>query len=198
MAFGGSHKAYLARCKLGGYKGGPKRAAFWRTLGFPNLERARIARWDPAIGEARGMEAARARAHAVCVAGRPAGGTQAGEVAQEVTMRPSYRITYVPGGGRQSGIEKISEDQSLAAWVATEKSDVCGGFLYSLRATGSAGYVVPHSGANSVFPTWRRPALANKVRQRRLEEWKRKELQRTPFAILDEPPAELRPTKGRK
>jgi hypothetical protein len=43
-----------------------------------------------------------------------------------------------------------------------------------------------------------RPALANKVRLRRLEEWKREELRRTPFAILDEPPAELRPTKGSK
>lgn len=45
MAFGGSHKAYIARCKLGGYKGGPKRAAYWRTLGFPNLALAREARW---------------------------------------------------------------------------------------------------------------------------------------------------------
>jgi hypothetical protein len=43
-----------------------------------------------------------------------------------------------------------------------------------------------------------RAALANKVRMRRLEEWKRKELQRTPFAILDDPPEELRPKKGRK
>ena len=40
-------RAYIARCKLGGYKGGPKRAAYWRALGFPNLERARIARWEP-------------------------------------------------------------------------------------------------------------------------------------------------------
>jgi hypothetical protein len=47
MAFGGSHAAYIARCKLGGYKGGPKRAAYWRALGFPNLARARIARWEP-------------------------------------------------------------------------------------------------------------------------------------------------------
>jgi len=44
MAFGGSRAAYLARCRLGGYKGGPKRAAFWRVLGFPNLERAPAAR----------------------------------------------------------------------------------------------------------------------------------------------------------
>ena len=81
--FGGSLAAYLARCRLGGLKGGPKRAAFWCALGFPNLVRARA-------------------------------------------------------------------------------------------------------------------ALANKVRLRRLEEWKREELMRTPFAILDDPPAELRPTKGRK
>ena len=40
-----------------------------------------------------------------------------------------------------------------------------------------------------------RAALANKVRLRRLEEWKREELQRTPFAILDEPPPELFPVK---
>jgi hypothetical protein len=33
-----------------------------------------------------------------------------------------------------------------------------------------------------------RAALANKVRLRRVEEWKREELKRTPFAILDEPP----------
>jgi len=77
MAFGGSDAAYLARCRLGGLKGGPKRAALWRALGFPNLVRARA-------------------------------------------------------------------------------------------------------------------ALANKVRQQRLEEWKREELRRTPFAILDEPPGELR------
>jgi hypothetical protein len=30
------------------------------------------------------------------------------------------------------------------------------------------------------------------------EKWKREELQRTPFAILDEPPSELGPKKGRK
>jgi hypothetical protein len=39
-------------------------------------------------------------------------------------------------------------------------------------------------------------ALVNKVRQRRVEEWKREGLHRTPFAILDEPP-ELRPVKSR-
>src|SRR5215472_13948330 len=81
MAVGGSHAAYLAWCRLGGLKGGPKRAAFWRALGFPNLVRA------------------------------PA-------------------------------------------------------------------------------------ALANKVRLRRLEEWKREELRRTPFAILDEPSTELRSRRG--
>ena len=46
MPFEISHDAYIARCKLGGYKGGPKRAAYWRSLGFPNLERARAARWE--------------------------------------------------------------------------------------------------------------------------------------------------------
>jgi hypothetical protein len=80
MSFGGSYAAFIARCKRGGYAGGPKRAAFWRALGFPNLVRARA-------------------------------------------------------------------------------------------------------------------ALANKVRLRRLEEWKREELKRTPFAILDEPPPELSPVK---
>jgi len=80
MAFGGSHAAYLARCRLGGLKGGPKRAAFWRSLGFPNLVLARAAK-------------------------------------------------------------------------------------------------------------------ANKRRQRLLEQWKQKELKRTPFAILDEPPPELSPVK---
>ena len=44
MAFGGSHAAYLARCRLGGLKGGPKRAVFWRALGFPNLVLARAAK----------------------------------------------------------------------------------------------------------------------------------------------------------
>ena len=34
--------------------------------------------------------------------------------------------------------------------------------------------------------------MANKVRRRRLEEWKREELRRTPFALLDDPPEELR------
>jgi hypothetical protein len=38
-----------------------------------------------------------------------------------------------------------------------------------------------------------RAALANKVRLRRLKEWKRQELKRTPFARLDDPPAELLP-----
>jgi hypothetical protein len=42
-----------------------------------------------------------------------------------------------------------------------------------------------------------RVAKANKRRLRLLEEWKREELRRTPFAILDEPPEELRPKKGR-
>jgi hypothetical protein len=37
-----------------------------------------------------------------------------------------------------------------------------------------------------------RAALANKVRLRRLEEWKREELRRTPYALLDDPPPELR------
>ena len=43
-----------------------------------------------------------------------------------------------------------------------------------------------------------RAAKAEKRRLRLLEEWKREEWQRTPFAILDEPPDELRSTKGRK
>jgi hypothetical protein len=41
-----------------------------------------------------------------------------------------------------------------------------------------------------------RAAKADNRRLRLLEEWKRKELQRAPFAILDEPPGELRPKKG--
>ena len=41
-----------------------------------------------------------------------------------------------------------------------------------------------------------RAALANKVRLRRLEEWKREELRRTPFALLDDPPEELKPKKA--
>jgi hypothetical protein len=36
-----------------------------------------------------------------------------------------------------------------------------------------------------------RAALADKVKLRLLEEWKREELKRTPFAILDGPPPEL-------
>jgi hypothetical protein len=40
-----------------------------------------------------------------------------------------------------------------------------------------------------------RAALAEKVRQRRLEEWKRAELKRTPYANLDDVPEELRPKK---
>ena len=40
-----------------------------------------------------------------------------------------------------------------------------------------------------------RAALANKVRLRRLEQWKQEELRRTRFAILDEPPPELAPVK---
>ena len=40
-----SETGYLARCRLHGLLGGPKRAAFWRELGFPNLVGARKARW---------------------------------------------------------------------------------------------------------------------------------------------------------
>ena len=42
-----------------------------------------------------------------------------------------------------------------------------------------------------------RAAKAEKRRLRLLEEWKREELRRTPFALLDDPPEELRPKKGR-
>ena len=40
-----------------------------------------------------------------------------------------------------------------------------------------------------------RAAKAEKRRQRKLEEWRREELKRTPFALLDEPPAELAMSK---
>ena len=39
--------------------------------------------------------------------------------------------------------------------------------------------------------------MANKVRLRKLEEWRRAELERTPFALLDDPPDELRALKKR-
>jgi hypothetical protein len=60
-----------------------------------------------------------------------------------------------------------------------------------------AGYIAPHSGANSGFPTLvlARDAKAEKRRQRLLEQWQREELKRTPFALLDDPPEELRPMK---
>jgi hypothetical protein len=41
-------------------------------------------------------------------------------------------------------------------------------------------------------------AKAEKPRLRLKEEWKREALKRNPFAILDEPPGELRTKKGRK
>jgi hypothetical protein len=44
VSFVGSYPAFIARCKRGGYAGGPKRAAFWRALGFPNLALARAAK----------------------------------------------------------------------------------------------------------------------------------------------------------
>jgi hypothetical protein len=40
-----------------------------------------------------------------------------------------------------------------------------------------------------------RAAKADKRRLRKLEEFKREERKRTPFALLDEPPAELRRRK---
>jgi len=43
-----------------------------------------------------------------------------------------------------------------------------------------------------------RAAKANKRSLCRLEEWKREELRRTPFALLDDPPDDFRPKKGRK
>jgi hypothetical protein len=63
-----------------------------------------------------------------------------------------------------------------------------------------AGCIAPHSGANSGFPNLvlARDAKAERRRLRLLEEWKRKELRRTPFAILDDPPDELRPKNRRK
>jgi hypothetical protein len=42
-----------------------------------------------------------------------------------------------------------------------------------------------------------RAAKAEKNRLRKLEEWKRAELRRTPFAALDDVPAELRPKPRR-
>jgi len=42
-----------------------------------------------------------------------------------------------------------------------------------------------------------RAAKAEKRRQRKLEEWKREELRRTPFALLDNPPPELAPPWSR-
>jgi hypothetical protein len=66
--------------------------------------------------------------------------------------------------------------------------------LHSLRATGSAGYIAWRAlGFPNRVRT--RAALANKVRLRRLEEWKREELRRTPFALLDDAPPELCPVK---
>ena len=41
MSLGESEGAYLARCRLGGLRCGPRRAAFWRALGLPNGEGAR-------------------------------------------------------------------------------------------------------------------------------------------------------------
>src|SRR5215469_10842895 len=62
-----------------------------------------------------------------------------------------------------------------------------------------AGRNAPPSGAHGFSNLFRpRAALANKVRVRRLEEWKQKKLQRTPFAIPDEPLDDLRPKRGRK
>jgi len=43
-----------------------------------------------------------------------------------------------------------------------------------------------------------RDPKADMRRLRRLEEWKREELRRTPFALLDDPPEEFRPKKVRK
>ena len=37
-------KGYRARCILGGLRGGPRRAAYWRELGFPNLAKGRTVR----------------------------------------------------------------------------------------------------------------------------------------------------------
>jgi hypothetical protein len=42
-----------------------------------------------------------------------------------------------------------------------------------------------------------RAAKAEKRRLRKLEEWKQAELRRTPYALLDDPPEELRPVKRR-
>lgn len=44
MPFNSSEAGYLARCRLGGLHGGPRRAAFWRELGWPNLVLARAAK----------------------------------------------------------------------------------------------------------------------------------------------------------
>jgi hypothetical protein len=44
LPFGGYYEAYIARCRRGGYAGVPARAAFWRSLGWPNLVLARAAK----------------------------------------------------------------------------------------------------------------------------------------------------------
>jgi len=71
------------------------------------------------------------------------------------------------------------------------------GSQHSLRATGSAGYIAPHSGVHSDFPTLvrARPALANKVRLRPARGVEARRAQAHPFALLDDPPPELSPVK---
>jgi hypothetical protein len=53
MPFETSEAGYRARCRLGGLHGGPKRAAFWRGLGWPNLKRATQARWRGHVPKAK-------------------------------------------------------------------------------------------------------------------------------------------------
>jgi len=58
--------------------------------------------------------------------------------------------------------------------------------------------IAPHSGALRAFPTWCWRVLPwpTKSDCAVLEEGKGEELRRTPFALLDDPPEELRPKKA--
>jgi hypothetical protein len=90
------------------------------------------------------------------------------------------------GNWRKKEALRPADDDSVTSGEAGDGQD-------SLRAHGLGGLHRAVFWRSLGFPNLvhTRAAKANKRRLRLLEEWKRRELQRTPFAIPDEAPDEL-------
>ena len=105
--------------------------------------------------------------------------------------------THADGSDRQEVIRPGADHHRIhskpgCGWSALSARDRA--FIAYQRNAGlhRAAFWRTHGFPNLVLA---RAAKAEKRRRRKLEEWKRQELRRTPFALLDDPPEELRPKK---